>query len=294
MSKYALLLSSNSGLYSARQNAPRFTIMEAVDFLADVGFEAIDVNFSATIIQGEFGHEPMLDGSNWRERMAALKARASDRGLQILHSHAPFQYRYQDTENPLYPMWNEMMHRSIEATGLLGGKHIVVHPVVTPDRTATLVEETMQALVPLARYGEQFGVRLAVENMFSTAPEQLAEIADRLNADICWDSGHAHIHGLDQEESLAVLGNRVKVLHIHDNFGKREGPVTDWSKCDLHQPPFLGDVAWDSFMRGLERIGFDGPFNYEVQSESIPEPMREIHAQYLVHAAEELMSRIRI
>lgn len=292
MSKYALLLSSNSGLYSARQNAPRFSIMEAVDFLADMGFEAIDVNFSATITRGEFDHEPMLDGDNWRERMAALKAKAAAKGLQILHSHAPFRYKYQDTENPLYPQWNEMMRRSIEATGLLGGKHIVVHPVVTSDRTATLMDETLRALDPLARYGEQFGVRLAVENMFSTAPEQLAEIADRLGADVCWDNGHAHIHGLDQEKSLALLGKRVKVLHIHDNFGKRDGPVADWSKCDLHQPPFLGDMDWDSFIRGLDRIGFDGPFNYEVQSKSIPEPMREIHARYLVQAAEELMAKL--
>ncbi len=292
MRKNKWLLSSNSGLYSARQNAPRFSVMDTVDFLADAGFEAIDVNFSATITEGAFLHEPMLDGDGWRERMAELKAKADQRGLQIFHSHAPFRYNYLDTGNPLYPMWDEMMHRSIEATGLLGGKHIVVHPIVTPDRSTTLVKETVHALEPLAEYARGAGVRLAVENMCGTAPETLLEIVERLDADVCWDNGHAHIQGLDQEESLAALGTRVKALHIHDNYGSRGRPLSDAPQCDLHQPPFFGDVDWDSFLRGLERIGFDGPFNYEVQSKNIPDLLRASHARYLVHAAEELMGRI--
>lgn len=292
MSQYRWLLSSNSGLYSARRGAPRFSIMETVDFLADAGFEAIDVNFSATITQGETGHEPMLDGDDWRERMAELKARADRRGLRIFHSHAPFRYNYQDTENPLYPMCDEMMHRSIEATGLLGGKHIVVHPVVKSDRSNTLVEETLRALEPLARYAEQFGVRLAVENMSGTDPETLLEIVERLDADVCWDNGHAHIRGLDQEASLVILGKRVKVLHIHDNYGSRGRSLSEAPFCDLHQPPFMGDVDWDSYLRGLDRIGFEGPFNYEVQSRDIPESLRADHARYLVRAAAELMGRL--
>ena len=291
MSKNKWLLSSNSGLYSARPNAPRFSVMDTVDFLADAGFEAIDVNFSASITQDEFLHEPMLDG-DWRKRMADLKDKAERRGLRIFHTHAPFRYNYLDTGNPLYPMWDEMMRRSIEATGLLGGKHIVVHPIVTPDRSATLVEETLRGLEPLAEYAGRSGVRLAVENMSGTAPETLLEIVERLDADVCWDNGHAHIRGLDQESSLAVLGKRVKVLHIHDNYGSRGRPLCDAPQCDLHQPPFFGDVDWNSFLRGLERIGFDGPFNYEVQSRNIPDALRADHARYLVHAAEELMNRL--
>ena len=293
MSKNKWLLSSNSGLYSARPNAPRFSVMDTVDFLADAGFEAIDVNFSASITQDEFLHEPMLDG-DWRKRMADLKDKAERRGLRIFHTHAPFRYNYLDTGNPLYPMWDEMMRRSIEATGLLGGKHIVVHPVVTPDRSATLVEETLRGLEPLAEYAGRSGVRLAVENMSGTAPETLLEIVERLDADVCWDNGHAHIRGLDQESSLAVLGKRVKVLHIHDNYGPRgDNPAPDGPTfSDLHQPPFLGTVDWDSFLRGLRRIGCSGAFNYEVPTSKLPLPLREAYARYLVQAAEELMSRL--
>lgn len=295
MSRNKLPLSANSGLYSARPQAVRFPIWEAVDFLADMGFEAIDINFPAVILQEEFLHEPMLDGEGWRERMEELRSYAGRRGLRIYHSHAPYHYDYLDTHAPNFQMCCEMMRRSIEATGILGGSHIAVHPVESADRRATLVQETVRALEPLARYAAGFGVRLAVENMRSTRPDTLLEIADRTGADICWDVGHAHICGLDQEEALAFLGSRVKVLHIHDNYGPRGFPAAadGPTHSDLHQPPFLGNLDWDSFLRGLERIGFTGAFNYEVQTSMLPVSMREAHARYLVAAAEELMGRMK-
>ena len=89
MRKNKWLLSSNSGLYSARQNAPRFSVMDTVDFLADAGFEAIDVNFSATITEGAFLHEPMLDGDGWRERMAEVKAKRPRGGCKFFTGTRP-------------------------------------------------------------------------------------------------------------------------------------------------------------------------------------------------------------
>jgi sugar phosphate isomerase/epimerase len=291
MSKYELLLSSNSGLYSARREAPRFSLFEAVDFLSKMGFEAVDVNFSPSIDQTAFGHDPMLDGDEWRERMEKLRDYAAQKGLQIPHTHAPFRYNYLDLHNPLFPMWDGMMHRSIEATAILGGKHIVVHPTVTEDRRSTLIGETVKGLAPLAEYGRAFGVRLAVENMTSTRPETLAEIADRLDADVCWDVGHANIAGIDQERAVELLAQRLQVLHLHDNFGPLDADSP--SRCDLHQPPFFGNVDWDGFLRGLKHIGYQGPFNYEVASKKVPEPLREVHAGYMVKAAEELMKRMK-
>lgn len=286
-------LAATSLLYSAHPGAPRYSIFEAVDFFADKGFDAMDVNFSATILSGEHLHEPMLDGDDWRERMERLRVRAGERGLRLICSHAPYHHKY-DPNAPGYPMCGEMMHRAIEATGLLGGTHIVMHPLMTPDRDVTLVDETASALEPLVRYAEQFGVRVAVENMRCTSPEALAEIADRVGADVCWDVGHAHVYGLEQEASLAALGKRVKVVHIHDNYGLRTGSLASKgpSHSDLHLPPFMGTVDWDSFLRGLDRIGFEGAFNYEVKGSKLPPAVREEYTRYLIRAAEELMGRL--
>lgn len=89
MSNRRWLISANSLLDSARPGAPRCPVSETVDFFAEAGFEAIDINFSGTILTDPFTHEPMLDGDRWRERMEALRARVQDRGLRIVHSHAP-------------------------------------------------------------------------------------------------------------------------------------------------------------------------------------------------------------
>lgn len=293
MSKRKWLISANSLLYSAQPGAPRCSVFETIDFFADAGFEAVDINFTGTILPGAFAHEPMLDGDGWRERMEQLRARAGERGLKIVHSHAPYHHRY-DPNSTGYPTGVEMTRRAIEATGLLGGTYVVAHPLMTPDRAATLTEESIAALEPLARYAEGFGVRLAVENMRCTRPETLAEIADRIGADVCWDVGHAHICGLDQEASLTALGSRVKVVHIHDNFGLRAGSLASQgpSCSDLHLPPFLGTVDWDSFLRGLDQIGFAGAFNFEVPGSKLPPAIRMPYAQYLVQAAEELMGRL--
>lgn len=289
MGKNGLLLSANSGLHSARAGRPRYPMAEAMDFFADAGFEAVDVNFAATVKEGEFLHEPVLDGENWRENVLAVRARAEERGLAIFHTHAPFKYRYLDREAPEFPRCDLMMRRSIEAAALLGAKRVVVHPVLTPDRSATNMEESIQALGPLADYARGFGVRLAVENMCATGPETVRIIADETGADICWDAGHAHIRGLDQEESLKLLGQRVKVLHLHDNYGSRGRSIREASKNDLHQPPYYGDLDWQSLLRGLKAIGFTGGFNFEVSSGRLPDSLRMNNARYIVKAAREML-----
>ena len=41
-----MLISTNSGLYSARPNDLRVPMAEAMDFFGRMGFEAVDVNFA--------------------------------------------------------------------------------------------------------------------------------------------------------------------------------------------------------------------------------------------------------
>ena len=291
MSQNKLLLSTNSGLHSARPNAPRIPMEETLDFIAGAGFEGVDVNFCAVIQEGELAHEPILDGEDWRRRVEGLRERAEKNCLQIPFTHSPFRYNYLDRDTPEFARCDGMMRRSLEAAGLLGAGWAVVHPVSAPDRSHTLVEESVRGLEPLAGYARQFGVRLAVENMTSTGPEELLAIAEAIDADICWDVGHAHIRGLDQQASLAALGGRVKALHLHDNYGSRGRALSEAPKCDLHQPPHFGNLDWDGVLRGLAQAGYTGAFNYEVSCGRLPETLRGEMARYLVRAARELLER---
>lgn len=273
-----MLISTNSGLYSARPGKPRWSMCEAMDFFAAAGFEAVDVNFCAVIYSDPLGHEPILDG-DWETNLDRLKECIAANRLMVSHTHLPFRYdRAVDTPYYLDPM----MKRAIDASAHLGAPYAVCHPERgnTPEKE-TLIEETIAVFAPLCEYSASKGVTLAMENMFSTTPEQLMEITDRLGCAVCWDVGHANIGGHAQDHAFRLLGNRVKVLHLHDNYGAR----------DNHNPPYFGNIRWTALIDLLREIGYEGTFNYEVAASALPEELRWEHARYMVKAAKLMLGR---
>jgi sugar phosphate isomerase/epimerase len=69
-----------------------------------------------------------------------------------------------------------------------------------------------------------------------------------------WDTGHANMQEMPQDEALRILGNHVRALHIQDNMGD----------VDNHLVPFLGSMNMDAVMTGLLDIGYRGYFTFEV------------------------------
>ncbi len=271
-----MLISTNSGLYSARPGKPRFDMCEAMDFFAEAGFEAVDVNFCAVIYDG-FRHEPVLDG-DWKENIKRLEQKILEDHLTVSHTHLPF-YHYEPAKEPLC-FQDQMMYRAIEASAMLGAPFAVVHPLCGADGK-TLIDATVELLAPFCRAASERGVVLALENMRTTSPQELAEMADRLGCAVCWDVGHCNLGGFDQGACLRLLGSRIKVLHLHDNYGAK----------DDHNAPYFGTIDWEAFMELLREIGYEGTFNYEVNASRIPEKLRMEHARYLVKAARLLLGR---
>ena len=274
-----MLISTNSGLYSARPNEPRISMEEAMDFFARVGFEAVDVNFCATIYREPFRHEPILDG-DWQENLDGLLAVIRRNNLVISHTHVPFyNYREQGEEKDFR---DQMMYRAIEATAYIGAKYAVIHPQRdVPGTGETLVTESIRLLTPFNEYAKEHGVVLCVENMFTTSGQQLLEMVESLDCCACWDVGHANLGKFDQYDNMTLLGSRLKVLHLHDNYGTK----------DDHSLPFLGTVDWNGVMCALHDIHYEGTFNYEVAASKLPVALRAEHARYMVAAAKYLLGR---
>ena len=271
-----MLISTNSGLYSKRMGQSRYLMTDAMDFFARMGFDAVDVNFAATIYDGEEKHEPVLDG-DWKANVAAVRERILANGLAVSHTHLPF-YDYEMADKDMLNYNNQMTFRSIEASALVGAKLAVIHPQRqqgTAYFRPTLVKRTVELLTPFREAAEKAGVTLCVENMNTTTPEQLLEIANGLNCAVCWDCGHANLAGVNQHDAIVYLGNKVQVLHLHDNYGAK----------DDHALPFLGNVDWAGLLKGLREVGYPGTFNYEVSAPALPHDLREEHARYMVKAA---------
>ena len=187
-----MLISTNSGLHSARRNAPRIPMAEAMDFFAQAGFEAVDVNFCGSIYREPFRHEPILDGDGWQKNLDEVLSAIRRNHLVISHTHLPF-YDFDMKDQDDLAFCNQMMLRSIDATAHIGATLAVIHPHRDPQKRS-LIDRTVELLTPLRDYAGERGVTLCLENMFTTRPEELVEMVDRLGCAACWDVGLSLIH----------------------------------------------------------------------------------------------------
>ncbi len=276
-----MLISTNSGLHSGRKGKVRYPMLETIDFIADAGFEAVDLSFCATTYREAFKHEPILDG-DWKANLTPVLERIKTRGLVITYSHTPF-FDYFEKENPDYEFRCQMIHKSIEAAAFCGCQWTVIHCVKNP--VNGVVEDSIEVLKPYLETAHRFNIGLAVENSLKTTENDLLEICNFFHNDhigVCWDIGHANVEPyIDPAQGIMNLGKTLKVTHLHDNYGIK----------DNHGAPYFGKINWDAVTRALLTSGYEGAFNYEVNVTSLPEGVRKEFAEYLVAVAKDLISR---
>lgn len=107
--------------------------------------------------------------------------------------------------------------------------------------------------------------------------DELNEAAGEELFGFCFDVGHANILGKNLYQAVVTLGDRLKILHIHDNDGI----------SDLHTMPYTFmrswnglSTDWDGFLRGLRDIHYTGVLSFETSRcmEGFP---RELHPSVL-------------
>ena len=72
---------------------------------------------------------------------------------------------------------------------------------------------------------------------------------------------------------MKKLGRKLTTLHISGYYGVDE----------RHQVPGKGVLDWQIYMKTLDEIGYDGPFNFEIyfrNGESIKERLKIIDSAY--------------
>jgi len=94
-------------------------------------------------------------------------------------------------------------------------------------------------------------------NFSISTPTQILKFVNEINDEnfkICLDTGHVNVfNNLTVGDAVRELGDKIKVLHIHDNGG------TD----DDHLAPFSGGIDWVDFSKALKETGFDGVISLE-------------------------------
>ena len=114
-----------------------------------------------------------------------------------------------------------------------------------------------RSMEELLRIAEPLGVRIAVEvipNELSRAGSIVHLVEHDLEgAGICLDFGHAHLDG-DVIDAVETVSEHLIATHVHDNRGR----------SDDHLLPFEGTIDWAGTLLAVQKIGYDGPFMFEI------------------------------
>ncbi|MBQ9543696.1 MAG: sugar phosphate isomerase/epimerase [Clostridia bacterium] len=237
--------------------------------LNDVGIKSVDYS----LMDGYRSALWQLTDAELKERMTAEKELINSCGVIVGQSHSPMDANYLNAPETKDARWHAQI-QAIKAASWLGSPYTVVHPIMPKFRFGRHgVEETkkinMEFYEFLRPYLAEYGVKAAIENIASfdshrgvacesscSTPAELCDYIDTLGTDnfcACLDVGHAAIACQDPVGFIYALGDRLHVLHIHDNS----------YLGDNHLMPGMGKIDWWGIGKALNDIGFDEVFSYE-------------------------------
>lgn len=257
---------------------------DAIEFARNAGFEVFDMSLDTTF----YLHE------GWQRELDERADMAAKAGIPIKTMHLPYNYPRSGSAEE-WDNFNKASFRAIDQVKRIGAACAAIHPRSYMTSQYDADEEYQAAyefLRPFCEYAQQKGVKLAIEVMrgagrsapahvrrFGTDVNDLIRLADDLGEGICWDTGHANISMQNQYKSLKKIGSRLRMIHVNDNF----------AEDDIHLAPFLGNVDWQGFVRGLKEIGYPGDMNLEVSCKRMPLPMWKPYGELMAESGRRLI-----
>ncbi len=211
------------------------------------------------------------DDNAWKTFADELVKAREEAGVNVVVAHAPCLHNpifeaLEDHNNAEYTATIRALRRSIEVCHYMGIDRVVVHACccdgITKEQFYAYNKMFYNDLLDLA---EKYNIILMAENWdgkqyyFSTG-EVMREFLDFMHHPLlcaCWDTAHGNIdlvaREIGQYENIVALGDKLKGLHISDNFGDSHH----------HTWPFAGVINFDSIMQGLLDVNYDGYFTFE-------------------------------
>ena len=198
--------------------------------------------------------EPVFYGEGFAEQVRQL---ADHNGLRVADIHG-----FSDSSSVGVEFTDELflalnINRA-QFAHHIGADCVVLHlpPRRTEDQPRA-VEQSIAALKALRGNFESLGVRAAVENLHrdvhdSAFFDQVLGEFDSGYLGLCYDSGHAILHG--QQGLLTRHGGRLIATHLHDNDGAG----------DQHRVPGEGKADWGAIVAALKACGYARTVNLEV------------------------------
>ncbi len=276
----------------------KYSLSSAAQFFADAGFNGVDLSLDQL--------EP--DGDDiLRSVLYSFGNQAAAKGLTIPMCHLPFFMPSPD-DSAAMARFSREITAGLRIAAMLKIPDAVIHPIVRHEsrRCRDLwLSENLRFLMPIRELAGKLGITLCIENMtgkpYATHPSEavygstaadILELAERLDAMVCWDFGHANLTGLCQSVQLEKLRGKVRCLHIHDNDGVRDSHRIPFD-CP-ESTPLGGAVDWEDAAEGLRLCEFlttsNKCINLELKTSDLPadRSVRLAHAARAMYAAKKL------
>lgn len=271
----------------------------AIRMIKAAGFDAFDMSFFEM-----FGNKDYpMNGDNWRDYVRSLRAVADECGIVCNQAHAPFASSTGDDADDKRRF--DAIVRSMEAAAMLGAKVIVVHPKHhLPFTTCkdALFDMNVQFYRSLLPYCEQFGIKVACENMWQynhaagriidstcSRSEEFCAYIDAVDSPYlvgCLDIGHAELTDEDLPHFIKMLGKeRLQALHVHDND----------LHGDDHTLPFTRKIDFSAVTAALADIGYAGDFTFEADNflKQFPRELHEDASRFMCCVGRQLVRMIQ-
>ena len=244
----------------------------SLEYIRKAGFRYADYNFGC-----DYGSEHGVYAKDYERYFESIARKTEELGIKLIQSHAPMGKPLTDGGILLKDTL-----RCVEACGAWGIPNLVVHSGyakgLSPEQTR---EKNKEFFMPLLERAEKYQLNILIENFNKMCVDglywvdnatdllRMVEYIDHPLLHAVWDTGHANMQEMPQDEELRLLGKHVRALHVQDNFGN----------ADSHLVPFLGTLNLDAVMTGLTDIGYDGYFTFEVGGFFTPSEKRRPFAR---------------
>lgn len=286
-----------------------YGLLKSLEKAKEVGVDAVDIMLNS---EGDIVNDfrnPLSIYSKCDEEIRdyylKVKEKANQLGLGISQTHGRMRGFTNDHEENIAV--KENARKDCLVTSILGAPVCVMHGLSTmwmgrdasPELMRNLNFEMFCELIPFAK---KYGIKIATENLgdnsksgfynFFGDMKEFIKSYDRIcgmgdNAKyltVCFDIGHANTATRSGQQRpgdiIRTLGNKISVLHIHDNDGV----------LDQHKMPMSGTVDWNDVLSALEEVGYNGVYNMELDLNYFGTDLKMSYAKFSVDVMRSLLN----
>ncbi|MBE6689401.1 MAG: sugar phosphate isomerase/epimerase [Ruminococcaceae bacterium] len=281
-------------------------------YLKECGFDAVDFSFEKYFHRnGIFGDIDNVTDKQIEEYFTNLKSEADKVCFEVGQIHSQFGGHPREYDHNI----DEIVKREaacIKAAHWLGCKYVVIHPIIDRRRyydyyVKENFEQSADFYSRLIPYLEEYDVYGCVENMWMVDPvytnicstifshaQEMVDMCDRLGErfKICVDVGHGPLTQDDAAEMIRISGDRLAVLHLHDNDGISDLHAYPYS---VYQTPYSNAwkpmrIDWDEIIKALDEVNYRGNLNFEISAPG-PEEVKKFGYEYLAKIGRYMVSK---